>query len=178
MRETGAHVVHPYNDPRVIAGQGTAALELLRDVPDLELVLAPVGGGGLLSGTAIAVTELSRTARVLAAEPQAADDAFRSMQAGRIVPSVDPVTVADALRTSLGELTFAVIRARVQEIVTVSEESILSALRTVWERMKIIIEPSSAVPVAALLDGKVKARGKRVGVILSGGNVDFESLRF
>jgi threonine dehydratase len=178
VRETGAHVVHPYNDPRVIAGQGTAALELLRDVPDLELVLAPVGGGGLLSGTAIAVTELSRTARVLAAEPQAADDAFRSMQAGRIVPSVDPVTVADALRTSLGELTFAVIRARVQEIVTVSEESILSALRTVWERMKIIIEPSSAVPVAALLDGKVKARGKRVGVILSGGNVDFESLRF
>ena len=173
---TGATVVHPYNDARVIAGQGTAALELLADVPGLDLVLAPVGGGGLLSGTAIAVAGVSPNTRVVGAEPAAADDAFRSLQAGRIVPSVDPKTVADGLLTSLGTLTFAVIRERVAEIVTVSEDAIVAAMRHTWERMKIVIEPSSAVPLGALLEGKLPAAGRRIGVIISGGNVDLADL--
>ena len=173
---TGAAVVHPYNDARVIAGQGTAALELLADVPALDLVLAPVGGGGLLSGTAIAVAGVSQSTRVVGAEPAAADDAFRSLHEGRIVPSVDPRTVADGLLTSLGTLTFAIIRERVAEIVTVSEEAIVAAMRHTWERMKIVIEPSSAVPLGALLEGKLPAAGRRIGVILSGGNVDLADL--
>lgn len=173
---TGATVVHPYNDARVIAGQGTAALELLADVPGLDLVLAPVGGGGLLSGTAIAVAGVSPNTRVVGAEPAAADDAFRSFHEGRIVPSVDPRTVADGLLTSLGTLTFAIIRERVAEIVTVSEDAIVAAMRHTWERMKIVIEPSSAVPLGALLEGKFPAAGRRIGVIISGGNVDLADL--
>ncbi len=173
---TGATVVHPYNDPMVIAGQGTAALELLEDVAGLDIVLAPVGGGGLLSGTAIAVSSLSPGTRVVAAEPAAADDAFRSLKEGRIVPSVDPRTIADGLLTSLGTLTFAVIRRLVAEIVTVSEEAIAAAMRHVWERMKIVIEPSSAVPLAALLEGSLRAPGRRIGIIVSGGNVDLDAL--
>lgn len=172
---TGATFVHPYNDARVIAGQGTAALELLEEVPDLDVVVAPVGGGGLLSGTAIAVTSLYPSgARVVGAEPEAADDARRSLEEGKIVPSLDPKTIADGLRTSLGPITFAVLRRRAAGIVTVSEEAIASAMRLVWERMKIIIEPSSAVPVAAVLGGKVE--GARIGVIISGGNVDLARL--
>ena len=172
-RETGAAVVHPYDDARVIAGQATAGLELVEEIPDLDVVVAPVGGGGLLSGTALSVT--SRTsARVVGAEPAAADDAFRSLQAGRVLPSNDPVTIADGLRTSLGELPFAILRARGVEIVTVGEDEIAAAMRFVWERMKILIEPSAAVPVAAVLGGKV--RGARIGVILSGGNVDLDRL--
>jgi threonine dehydratase len=160
----------------VIAGQGTATLELLADVPGLDLVLAPVGGGGLLSGTAIAVAGVSPNTRVVGAEPAAADDAFRSFHEGRIVPSVDPRTVADGLLTSLGTLTFAIIRERVAEIVTVSEDAIVAAMRHTWERMKIVIEPSSAVPLGALLEGKFPAAGKRIGVIISGGNVDLADL--
>jgi threonine dehydratase len=175
VAETGATFVHPYDDPRVIAGQGTAALELLEEVPDLDVVVTPVGGGGLLSGTAIAVTSTS-SARVIGVEPEAADDARRSLEAGRIIPSEDPKTIADGLRTSLGEIPFAVARDRVAGIVTVSEDAIASAMRVVWERMKIVIEPSSAVPVAALLAGKVT--GARVGVVLSGGNVDLARLPF
>ncbi len=173
---TGATVIHPYNDARVIAGQGTAALELLADVPGLDVVMAPVGGGGLLSGTAIAVAGASPNTRVVGAEPAAADDAFRSLEAGRIVPSADPRTIADGLLTSLGTLTFAAIRERVSEIVTVSEEAIVVAMRHTWERMKIVIEPSSAVPLGALLEGKLPAAGRRIGVILSGGNVDLADL--
>ncbi len=173
---TGATVVHPYNDARVIAGQGTAALELLADVPGLDVVMTPVGGGGLLSGTAIAVAGVSPNTRVVGAEPAAADDAFRSLEEGRIVPSLDPRTVADGLLTSLGTLTFAVIRERVAGIVTVSEAAIVAAMRHTWERMKIVIEPSSAVPLGALLEGKLPAAGRRIGVILSGGNVDLADL--
>jgi threonine dehydratase len=174
--QTGAAVVHPYNDPRVIAGQGTAALELLHDVPDLDIVMTPVGGGGLLSGTAIAVSALSAAAQVVGAEPAGADDAFRSFREGRIVPSVDPRTICDGLLTSLGPLTFAIIRERVARIVTVSEEAIIGAMRHLWERMKIVVEPSAAVPLGAVLAGSVAVSGLRVGIILSGGNVDLARL--
>jgi len=176
VHETGATFIHPYNDARVIAGQGTAALELLTDVPDLDVIMVPVGGGGLLSGTAIATAALSPATRVIAAEPEAADDAYRSLQEGRIVPALNPQTIADGLRTSLGELTFAIIQRHVHQIVTVSEAAIISAMRHVWERMKIVIEPSAAVPIGALLERKLDLTDKRLGVILSGGNVDLDTL--
>jgi len=176
IEETGARFVHPYNDYRVIAGQGTAALELLEDVPALDVVMAPVGGGGLLSGTSLLVSELSPTTRVIGAEPEGADDAYRSLQEGRIIPSIDPKTVADGLLTSLGDLTFPIIQAHVQQILTVGEEAIIAAMRHVWERMKIVIEPSAAVPVGALLESKIDLTGERIGVILSGGNVDLDRL--
>ncbi|MEW6336987.1 MAG: pyridoxal-phosphate dependent enzyme [Acidobacteriota bacterium] len=173
---TGAVAVHPYDDPRVIAGQGTAALELLEDVPELDIVLAPVGGGGLLSGTATAVAGMAPHAAVWGAEPAGADDAFHSLQEGRIVPSVAPRTVADGLLTSLGENTFAIIRARAAGIVTVPDEATVAAMRLIWERMKMIVEPSSAVPLAALLEGRLDVAGRRVGIIVSGGNVDLDDL--
>jgi threonine dehydratase len=176
VQETGATFIHPYNDARVIAGQGTAAFELLEDVPALDMIVVPVGGGGLVSGTALSAAGMSPTTRVIAAEPTGADDAFRSLQSGRIVPSLNPQTIADGLRTSLGELTFAIIRQHVEQIVTVREEAIISAMRDVWERMKLLIEPSAAVPVAAVLAHSVDLHGKRVGIILSGGNVDLENL--
>lgn len=176
VASTGATFVHPYNDPRVIAGQGTAALELCSEVHGLDAILAPVGGGGLLSGTALAVTGCSPHAAVWGAEPRGADDAFRSLREGRIVPSLDPRTIADGLRTSLGSRTFAIIRQHVRGIVTVSEEAIVAAMRLVWERVKIVIEPSSAVPLAALLEGRLELPGQRVGIIVSGGNVDLEEL--
>ena len=173
---TGATLVHPYRDRRVVAGQGTAALELLEDAGELDLVLAPVGGGGLLSGTAACVSGLSPRTKVIGVEPELADDAFRSLREGRIVPSNYPETVADGLRTSLAEITFAVIRRLASGIVTVSEAGIVDAMKQTWERMKIVVEPSGAVPLAALLESKLDAGGKRVGVILSGGNVDLDRL--
>lgn len=176
LQQTSAVFVHSSNDPGVIAGQGTAALELLEEVPGLDVVVAPVGGGGLLSGTALAVSGLSAETRVIGAEPEGADDAYRSLQAGRIIPSVHPQTVADGLLVSLGDLTFSIIRAHVEQIVTVSEEEIIAAMRHVWERMKIIIEPSAAVPVGALFERKIDLTGARIGVILSGGNVDLDKL--
>jgi threonine dehydratase len=176
VAETGATIVHPYNDLRVIAGQGTAALELLEDYPDLDVILAPVGGGGLLSGTAIAAQGVAPAIRVIAAEPEAADDACRSMAAGRIIPSLDPKTIADGLLTSLGDLTFPIIRERVERIVPVSEAGIVAAMKFVWERAKLVIEPSAAVPVGLLWERRFDLTGLRVGVILSGGNVDLEKL--
>lgn len=176
LASTDAAFVHPYNDARVIAGQGTAGLELCEDAPELDVVLAPVGGGGLVSGTSIAVNAVSPSTVVIGTEPERADDAYRSLRAGRIVPAGNPQTIADGLRTSLGDLTFAVIQEYVKEIVTVSEEGIVEAMRTVWERMKIIIEPSAAVPLAALLTKRIDLSGKRVGVILSGGNLDLDRL--
>jgi len=173
---TGAKVVHPYNDARVIAGQGTAALELLADVPDLDVIMAPVGGGGLLSGTAIAARAVAPQMRVIAAEPAGADDAFRSLAAGHIIPSVQPQTIADGLLTSLGDLTFPIIREHVEQIVTVSEAAIVAAMKFVWERAKLVVEPSGVVPIAALWEEAIDLRGLRVGVILSGGNVDLEHL--
>jgi threonine dehydratase len=173
---TGAAFVHPYNDHRVISGQGTAALELCAQAPDLDVIMAPVGGGGLLSGTAIAASGLSPRPLVFAAEPEMADDAFRSYRAGRIIPSENPNTIADGLRTSLGDLTFPIIRKHVSDIITVTEEAIVAAMRLVWERMKIVVEPSAAVPVGALLSKRSQIPGDRVGVILSGGNVDLARL--
>ena len=174
--DTSANVVHPYNDERVISGQGTAALELLEDVPDLDVIIAPVGGGGLLSGTAIAATELKKGIRVIAGEPEMADDAFRSMKAGKIIPSQNPKTIADGLLTSLGTLTFPIIQQRVEQIVTVSEAGIIESMKYVWERVKIIIEPSSAVAIGVLWEKKIDLSRLKVGVILSGGNVDLEKL--
>ena len=176
LEKTGATFIHPFDNPLVIAGQGTAAVELLEEAPGLDVVLAPVGGGGLLSGTALAVAGLSSDTGVIGTEPEGADDAYRSLLEGRIIPSVNPQTVADGLLTSLGENTFAIIREHVEQIVTVSEEAIVAGMRHVWERMKIVIEPSAAVPVGALLEGKIDLSGRRVGVILSGGNADLDKL--
>lgn len=175
VRRTGGVFIHPYNDPRIIAGQGTAALELLEEAPELDYVLAPVGGGGLLSGTAIAVHALRPAAKVIGAEPAGADDAARSLAAGHILPSDHPQTIADGLRTSLGELTFAALQKHVERIITVDDAATISAMRAVWERMKIIIEPSAAVPVAVLLENEDVFAGRRVGIILSGGNVDLDA---
>lgn len=177
VRKTGGTLVHPFNDPRIIAGQGTAAKELLEEVPDMDLILAPVGGGGLLSGTILAAQALSPQTEVVGAEPAAADDAARSVAEGSIQPAIDPPrTVADGLRTGLGELTFAMISSGVSQIVTVDEAAIIEAMRTVWMRMKIVVEPSAAVPVAAILSNELDVGGRRVGIILSGGNVDLDSL--
>jgi len=176
--QTGATEIHPYNYFNVICGQGTAAKELIEEIGTLDVVMAPVGGGGLLSGTAISTKALLPNARVIAAEPAGADDAFRSYYSKTLHPSVSPKTIADGLLTSLGSLTFPIILNEVDQIATVSEESIVSAMRMIWERMKIIIEPSSAVPLAAILENKVDVKGKKVGIILSGGNVDLGRLPF
>ena len=174
--ETGANVVHPYNDERVITGQGTAALELLEDVPDLDVIITPVGGGGLLSGTSIAATEIIKGIRVIAGEPEMADVAYRSMKAGEILPSIHPKTIADGLLTSLGTLTFPIIQNRVEQVVTVSEPGIIESMKFIWERVKIVIEPSAAVAVGVLWERKIDLTGLKVGVILSGGNVDLDRL--
>ena len=176
VARTGAAFIHPYNDYRVIAGQGTAALELCEEVEGLDVVIGPVGGGGLISGVAIAVSAVSPKTVVIAAEPENADDAYQSFNAGRIIPVDNPDTIADGLRTSLGDLTFPIIKRGVERIVTVSEEDIMTAMRFIWERMKIIVEPSSAVPLGALLAERIEPTGKRIGIILSGGNVDMGKL--
>jgi len=176
--ETGSTIIHPYDNERVIAGQGTAALELLEKVPDLDVIIAPVGGGGLLSGTSIAATEPKKRIRVIAGEPEMADDAYRSMKEGKIIPSANPETIADGLLTSLGKLTFPIIQQRVEQIVTVSEAGIIESMKFIWERAKIVIEPSAAVAVAVLWEKKIDLSGLKVGIILSGGNVDLGKLPF
>jgi threonine dehydratase len=174
--ELGAVLVHPYNDYRVIAGQGTAALELLEDVPDLEIVMAPLGGGGLLSGTAIAVKGLKPGIRVLGAEPAAADDGFRSFRSGALVTSAVNNTICDGLRSMVGEKNFVIIRRDVDDIVLADEDNVVKAMRMIWEVMKFVVEPSSSTPLAALLQGADGVKGRKVGIILSGGNVDLDSL--
>lgn len=178
IRENGATEIHPYNNFNVIAGQGTAAKELIEDAGNFDLIMAPVGGGGLLSGTAISAKKLLANCKVIAAEPAGANDAFRSFHTKMWVPSENPKTIADGLLTSLGERNFAIILDKVDDIVTVTEENIIAAMRMIWERMKIIVEPSSAVPLAAILEGKVDVRNKKVGIILSGGNLDLGKLPF
>jgi len=176
VSRTGATEIHPYNDYRVIAGQATAALELFEESGPLDIIMAPVGGGGLLSGTALAASYLSPSTKVIAAEPAGADDAYRSFTTRQFVPSVNPQTIADGLLTSLGPLTFPIILEHVHRIITVSEESIIAAMHLTWERMKIIIEPSSAVPLAALMENKDGFLGKKIGIIISGGNVSLDKL--
>lgn len=173
IKKTGATEIHPFNNYRVMEGQATAALELIEDVSDLDHIVAPVGGGGLLSGTLLAAKYFSPKTQVIAGEPAGADDAFRSMQSGKIEQSQSN-TVADGLLTSLGDKTFPVIRDNVKEIITVTDDEIIAAMRLVWERLKMIVEPSGAVPFAAVLKAKEKFKGKKVGIIFSGGNVDLE----
>ena len=176
IAETGARLVHPFDDYAVMAGQGTATLELLEQAPDLDLIIVPVGGGGLLCGTAVAAKGARPGIRVIAAEPAGADDAARSVAAGRLIPLEQAATIADGLRTSLSARTFPLIQQHVDGIVTVSEESIVAAMRRIWDVLKIIIEPSCAVPYAAILEQKIDVSGKRVGIILTGGNVDLDAL--
>jgi threonine dehydratase len=178
VKRTGAAFIHPYNNYHIITGQATAAKELIEDISNLDVIMAPVGGGGLLSGTALSTHYFSPNTIVIAGEPANASDAYQSMQQGRIVEAVPPNTIADGLLTSLGDKTFEIIRKYVSEIVPVTEDEIVATMRLIWERMKIIIEPSSAVPVAAAIKIKDKLKGKRVGIIISGGNVDLSKLPF
>ena len=178
QEKTGATFIHPYNNFNVVCGQGTAAKELLEDYPDLDIIIAPVGGGGLMSGTAISAKALKSGIKVFGAEPLNADDAYRSFKTGTLIQAGPPNTIADGLLTSLGTLTFQIIREKVDDIFIVKEETIIEAMRMVWERMKIIIEPSSAVPLASLIENMKLLRGKRVGIIFSGGNVDLNKLPF
>lgn len=176
VAETGAVLIHPFDNAQVIAGQGTAALELLEQHPDLDVILCPVGGGGLLSGTSVVTKSIAPHVRVFGVEPALADDAARSLQAGQVLPATTTLTIADGLRTSLSELTFAHIRNYVDGIVTVSEDAILHSMRTMWEVMKTIVEPSGAVPYAAVAGGELDLAGKRVGLIVTGGNLDLDTL--
>lgn len=182
VAETGATVVHPYDDRRVIAGQGTAAQELIEQAPPLDLVLTPIGGGGLTAGTALVVAALAPKARMVAVEPAGADDACRSFHAGKRLPSTAPRTIADGLLTSVGVRNFALMQRFVDDVVTVGEDAIVAAMRLLWERMKLVIEPSAAVPLAALLEDRLAGLAKsgtakpRIGIVLSGGNVDLDRL--
>ncbi len=178
MQQTGAHLVHPYNDVRVIAGQGTAALELLEEVPDLDFIVTPASGGGLLSGTAIAAKSLRPGIRVVGSEPRNADDAYRSMASGKIEPGSPQETMADGLRATLCPLTFSILRERVDQISLVTEEEIISTMLLLWERIKLVVEPSGAVAAAPALLRRIGAEGRKVGIILSGGNLDLHKLPF
>jgi len=179
VARTGAAVVHPFDDAQVIAGQGTAALELLSEYPNLDVLTAPVGGGGLLSGTAIAGKAMAPTCRVIGVEPAMADDAARSFLGGtREAAQGSPATIADGLRGSIGVLPFEIFRALVDDVLTVSESAIVSAMRVALEDLRLLIEPSSAVPVAALIDGRIGKKGETIGVIVSGGNVDLSVCPF
>jgi threonine dehydratase len=178
MEKEGATLIHPYDNFQVICGQGTASLELLEEKSDLDIIIAPVGGGGLMSGTSTCVKGISNKIKVIGAEPLNANDAWKSFKTGILTPSVNPVTVADGLLTSLSELTFSIIRKNVDDILTVREESIISSMKLVWERMKIIIEPSSATVLAVIKENPGFFRGKKIGLIISGGNVDLKRLPF
>lgn len=179
VARTGAEVVHPFDDSRVIAGQGTAAMELLADHPDLDVLTAPVGGGGLLAGSALAVRGMLPSCRVVGAEPEVADDAARSFHGGvRVGMPGSPPTIADGLRGSIGVRPYALFRRHVDDVVTVSERAIVEAMRIALEDLRILVEPSSAVPIAALIAGRIGAPGQRIGVIVSGGNVDLSVCPF
>jgi len=176
VAETGAEFVHPYNDPRVIAGQATCSRELIEQVDALDAVIAPIGGGGMVSGTCLTLSHLAPMVQVYAAEPQQADDAYRSFKAGYIIADDAPNTVADGLKVPLKDLTWHFVRNHVTDILTASEEEIVDAMKLIWKRLKIVMEPSSAVPLATILKNKDVFAGKRVGVIITGGNVDLDKL--
>ncbi len=175
---TGAAFIHPFDDYQVIAGQATASLEFMEQQTGMDILMAPVGGGGLLSGTALCVHYTQPKSSVIAGEPQGADDAFRSLKEGVIVPSLQPNTIADGLLTSLSEKTFGIIREHVEQIITVSDEEIKGAMRLLWERLKIVVEPSGAVPFAVVLQQPQLFKDKSVGIIISGGNVDLNKIAF
>ena len=179
IAKTGATLIHSFENEDVMAGQGTAAVELLEGIPDVDLLMCPIGGGGLLCGTAIAAKSMQPKIKVIAVEPANADDAAQSFRAGRVIRTEKKFTIADGLRTNIGAPNFGIIQRYVDDIVTVSEDAIISAMRTIWETMKIIVEPSAAVPYAAIQDAKIEpatVSGKRVGIILTGGNVDLDAL--
>lgn len=176
IAETGATMIHPFENEDVMAGQGTLAIELLEDIPDLDLILCPVGGGGVLSGTAVAAKSLRPAIKVIATEPAGADDAAQSFREHRLVHQEKKNTIADGLRTDVGAPNFELIQRYVDDIVTVSDESIVAAMRAIWETMKIVVEPSAAVPYGAIIEDKVECRSKRVGIIVTGGNVDLDAL--
>ena len=176
VKETGAEFVHPYNDPRVIAGQGTCSRELIEQVDNLDAVIAPIGGGGMISGTCLTLSNLAPNVKIYAAEPEQADDAARSFKAGHIIADDAPETVADGLKVPLKELTWHFVSNHVTDILTASEDEIIEAMKLIWKRMKIVMEPSSAVPLATILKSKKLFAGKRVGVIITGGNVDMDHL--
>ncbi len=176
IKKTGAVEIHPFNNYDVIAGQATAAKELIEEIPGLDFIVAPVGGGGLLSGTALAAHYFAPTTKVIAGEPELANDAWRSLRSGHIEAASPPTSIADGLLTSLGDKTFPIIREYVREIITVSDPEIIAAMRWIWERLKITIEPSCAVPFAAVLKEKATFTNKKVGIILSGGNVDLNKI--
>lgn len=178
IAQTGSIEVHPYNDVRIIAGQSTAAKELIEEVNNLNIIMSPVGGGGLLSGTALSAHYFGKNVQVIAAEPTGADDAFRSFKSKSFIPSINPQTCADGLLTSLGSVTFEVIINHVSDILTADDTEIIAAMRLIWERMKIIAESSSSVPLAVILKNRDLFAHKNVGVIISGGNVDLDSLPF
>lgn len=176
VAETGAEFVHPYNDPRVIAGQATCSRELLDQVGDLDAVVAPIGGGGMISGTCLTLSTLAPDVKIYAAEPDQADDAARSFRAGHIIADDAPVTVADGLKVPLKELTWHFVQAYVTDVLTASDDEIIEAMKITWKRMKVVMEPSSAVPLATILRNPDTFRGKRIGVIITGGNVDLDHL--
>jgi len=176
VKETGAVFIHPYNDHGIIAGQGTAALELLEEIPELDIIVTPIGGGGLIGGSAIAAKAINPNIQVIGTEPEGADDAYRSFKAKKFIPCNNPNTIADGLRASLGSLTFPIILKYVDDIITVSDNEIILAMQTIWGEMKIAIEPSSAVAVAAVIYNTERFQDKKVGIILTGGNVDFDSV--
>ena len=176
VAETGAEFVHPYNDPRVIAGQATCSKELIEQVDGLDVVIAPIGGGGMVSGTCLTLSNLAPRIKIYAAEPEQADDAYRSFKAGHIIADDAPNTVADGLKVPLKELTWHFVRNHVTDILTTSEEDIVDAMKLIWKRMKIVMEPSSAVPLATILKNTHVFAGKRVGIIITGGNVDLDKL--
>lgn len=178
IEKTSAKFVHPFDDPDIIAGQATAAKEFIEEGMDVDIMMTPVGGGGLAAGTALAVNYLTPTTKVILAEPEEVNDAYQSFKTGKLVPATNKPTIADGLKTSLGHLNFEIIQTHVNDILTVSESEIVDAMRLVWERMKIIIEPSCAVPLAAVLKNKTMFAGKKIGIILTGGNVDLGNLPF
>tara|TARA_B100000959_G_scaffold271074_1_gene318783 strand:+ start:681 stop:1637 length:957 start_codon:yes stop_codon:yes gene_type:complete len=179
-KRTGARIVHPFNDPKVIAGQGTAALELIEEVKELDAICAPIGGGGLMSGTCIAAKSMLPDVKLFGAEPKGADDAYRSLKEGKLLPQENPNTICDGLLTSMGENTWNILKDHLDDIITVSDDEVITAMKLVWERMKIIIEPSCATPLAAILTPEFKKLQdiESVGIILTGGNVDITKLPF
>ena len=180
VKKTGAHVVHPFNNPNVIAGQGTAALEMIEDLGELDAIIAPIGGGGLMSGTCVTTRSLLPEAKLFGAEPTGADDAYRSLKEGKIIPQTNPNTICDGLLTSLGEYTWNILKDHLEAIYTVTDDEVINAMRLVWERMKIIIEPSSATAIAVALKSEFRALEglEKVGIILTGGNVELSKLPF